>query len=67
MGRKHFGTRLSEFFSTNLGFNQTKEDKKELYFTSKEKIMKILEKYNMKVEIIDKTKMTSNIIFIAKR
>jgi len=67
MGRKHFGTRLSEFFSTNLGFNQTRNEKKELYFTSKEKIMKILAGNNMQVEIVDETKMTSNITFIAKK
>jgi len=67
MGRKHFGTRLSEFFSTNLGFNQTREGNKELYFTSKNKIMKILADHQMKVEIVDETKMTSNIIFIARK
>jgi 2-polyprenyl-3-methyl-5-hydroxy-6-metoxy-1,4-benzoquinol methylase len=65
MGRKHFGTRLSEFFSTNIGFNQTRDKKKELYFTSKEKVIKILEDKNLNVEIVDQTKMTSNIIFIA--
>jgi uncharacterized protein len=65
MGKKHFGTKLSEFFSTNIGFNQTRDDNKELYFTSKEKIMSILERQGMRVEIIDETKMTSNIVFIA--
>lgn len=67
MGRKHLGTRISEFFSTNIGFNQTREGKKELYFTSKDKIMKILDDHHFKVEIIDETKMTSNIIFIARK
>ncbi|NTV84021.1 MAG: methyltransferase domain-containing protein, partial [Bacteroidales bacterium] len=65
MGRKHSGTRLSEFFSTRLGFNQTREDRKELYFTSREKISAVLSRYDLKVEVIDETKMTSNIVFIA--
>ena len=65
MGKKHFGTRLSEFFSTNLGFNKTMGDEKALYFTSREKIMEILSRYNMKAEVVDETKMTSNIVIIA--
>jgi 1-acyl-sn-glycerol-3-phosphate acyltransferase len=64
MGRRHAGTKLSEFFSTRIGFNQTSGDKKELYFTSREKISEILLRYNVKVEVIDETKMTSNIVFI---
>jgi SAM-dependent methyltransferase len=67
MGRKHFGTRLSEFFSTNIGFNKTMDEKKELYFTSREKIESILKRYNLNIEIVDETKLTSNIILIAKK
>jgi 1-acyl-sn-glycerol-3-phosphate acyltransferase len=66
MGKKHFGTRLSEFFSTRIGFNQTRGEDKKLYFTSREKLLKILEKHGMEVEIVDETKMTSNLIFIAR-
>jgi 2-polyprenyl-3-methyl-5-hydroxy-6-metoxy-1,4-benzoquinol methylase len=64
MGRKHFGTRLSEFFSTNIGFNQTRDENKELYFTSKEKISAILASHNMQVNVVDETRMTSNIVYI---
>jgi len=64
LGRKHFGTRLSEFFSTRIGFNQTLEGRNELYFTSREKISGILSRYAMQVEVIDETKVTSNIVFI---
>jgi 2-polyprenyl-3-methyl-5-hydroxy-6-metoxy-1,4-benzoquinol methylase len=67
MGRKHFGTRLSEFFSTQIGFNLTRNDRKELYFTSKSEISEILSRYKMQVEMIDDTKMTSNIIFIVRK
>lgn len=67
MGRKHFGTRLSEFFSTRIGFNRTQEGANKLYFTSREKITGILSRYRMRVEVIDETKMTSNIVFIATK
>lgn len=66
IGRKHLGTRLSEFFSTNIGFNKTSNDRKELYFTSREKIEKILSEHGLTVEVIDETRMTSNLIYIAK-
>jgi uncharacterized protein len=67
MEQKHFGTRLSEFFSTRLGFNQTRGDEKKLYFTSKEKVMKILTDKGLEVEIVDETKMTSNLVYIARK
>jgi uncharacterized protein len=67
MGRKHFGTRLSEFFSTRIGFNQTEGDKKELYFTSKAKISAIFSRYDLEVNVIDETKMTSNIVFVCRK
>jgi 1-acyl-sn-glycerol-3-phosphate acyltransferase len=66
LGSKHFGTRLSEFFSTRIGFNQTREDRNKLYFTSREKISEILSRYEMQVEVIDETRMTSNIVFVVK-
>jgi len=65
MGRKHLGTRLSEFFSTRLGFNQTREGRGKLYFTSMAKISEILSRYDLQVKVIDETKTTSNIVFIA--
>jgi uncharacterized protein len=65
MGSKHFGTRLSEFFSTRIGFNQTREGSNKLYFTSRAKITGLLSRYGMSVEVVDETKMTSNIVFIA--
>ena len=67
MGRKHFGTRLSEFFSTRISFNKTHEGRNKLYFTSREKITGILSRYGLQVEVIDETKMTSNIVFICRK
>jgi SAM-dependent methyltransferase len=66
IGKKHAGTRLSEFFSTRMvGFNQTQEGSKKLYFTSREKISGILSRYGMSVEVVEEGKMTSNIVIIA--
>ncbi len=67
MGKRHFGTRLSEFFSTRIGFNKTRGEDKKLYFTSMERIKGILSDNGMDVEIVDETKMTSNLIYIAKK
>jgi uncharacterized protein len=68
IGRKHFGTRLSEFFSTRMvGFNQTQGGSKKLYFTSREKISGILSRYGMSVEVVDEGKMTSNIVLIGRK
>ena len=67
MKKKHLGTKISEFFSTRTGFNQTRGDNKQLYFTSKEKILDILEKKGLNVTIVDETKMTSNLVYICQR
>ena len=63
MTSRHIGTIVTEFFSTRLGFN--KYDNK-LEFTSKLKIEKIVTHRNMKMDVIDNTKRTSNIIYIIK-
>ena len=63
MTSRHIGTIVTEFFSTRLGFN--KYDNK-LEFTSKLKIEKIVTQRNMKMDVIDNTKRTSNIIYIIK-
>jgi predicted exporter/2-polyprenyl-3-methyl-5-hydroxy-6-metoxy-1,4-benzoquinol methylase len=63
---KHKGTRLTEFFSTKLiGFNKVTIDK--LCFTSKEKILSMVEGHPVSVEILDNTQFTSNIIFIIRK
>ncbi|MCU0371378.1 MAG: 1-acyl-sn-glycerol-3-phosphate acyltransferase [Bacteroidales bacterium] len=67
MGKKHTGTRISEFFSTRIGFNLTKDGANKLYFTSRERISSVLSRYDLQVEVIDNTKMTSNIVFICRK
>jgi 2-polyprenyl-3-methyl-5-hydroxy-6-metoxy-1,4-benzoquinol methylase len=64
MGRQHFGTKLSEFFSTNLGFNKTTS---KLNFFSHSFVEKIAMENKLQLEIIDDSKLTSNRIYILRR
>lgn len=63
LGKRHIGTKITEFFSTNIGFNQTKYN---LEFVSGSIIREITKSHNMKLEIIDNTKRTSNLIFVLR-
>jgi len=62
--KRHLGTRFTEFFSTRSGFN--KSINKKLCFFSGRKIAEIAGKYNMEIEIIDRTRLTSNLIYVLK-
>jgi 2-polyprenyl-3-methyl-5-hydroxy-6-metoxy-1,4-benzoquinol methylase len=63
--RRHLGTRYTEFFSTNSGFNKTKG--KTLHFSSAERIKNTLDKFNfLHYELIDNTSLTSNVIFVIR-
>ncbi len=62
--KRHWGTRYTEFFSTNFGFNKTQN---KLEFISGKKLLESLSKYNVSVEIIDNTKLTSNLIYIVRK
>jgi 1-acyl-sn-glycerol-3-phosphate acyltransferase len=63
---RHMGTRYTEFFSTNSGFNKTSGQG--LHFVSAELIRTTLNEFPaLKVEVIDNTKLTSNIIFVARK
>ena len=63
--KRHLGTRYTEFFSTKTGFN--KLDSEKLHFTSKEAISTIAKKLNLYFDVIDNTKLTSNLIFIISK
>jgi len=66
MIKKHTATRLSEFFSIKLlKFN--KSEFKHLHFPSKQQITDFAEKNKFKVDIVDETKLTSNIVYILKK
>lgn len=63
--QRHMGTRYTEFFSTNSGFNKTKEGG--LHFASATLIKNTLDTFPfLEYEIVDNTKLTSNIIFIIR-
>lgn len=63
--KKHKGTKITELFSTKiLGFNKNEH---ELTFFSRQQLIDITTKYQLKLEIIDQTKFTSNVIFIVKK
>lgn len=62
--KRHWGTRYTEFFSTNFGFNKIKN---KLEFVSGDFIMNIAKSQNMMIEKIDNTKRTSNIIYVIKK
>ncbi len=66
MGKKHFGTEWTEFFSTKFfRFNKTNGNK--LHFVSASRISEIINKFDMEIEIIDKTVFTSNLIYIIRK
>ena len=62
--KRHLGTRSTEFFSTRFGFN--KAIHKKLYFFSGKKIRETADRQNMELEIIDHTKLTSNLLYVMK-
>jgi 2-polyprenyl-3-methyl-5-hydroxy-6-metoxy-1,4-benzoquinol methylase len=62
---RHKGTKLTEFFSIKvLGFNKSEN---ELNFISGKKIRHLAGEYGMKVEEVDDTKYTSNVIFVIRK
>lgn len=66
--KKHRGTQFSEWQSTKLlGFNKTKDDNKQLFFGSAKDRISLLESLGLKVELIDNTKMNSNVVIIGRK
>lgn len=61
---RHWGTRYTEFISTNVGFNKTKN---KLEFVSSSFILEVVRKHGFNYEKIDNTKLTSNITYIIKK
>ncbi len=59
--KRHSGTRITEFFSTNFGFNKKKYA---LDFVSRSVIEDLAKQNQMHIEIIDKTSLTSNLVYV---
>ena len=64
LSQRHRGTRITEFFSTNFGFNKKEYP---LEFIARAMIVDLAEQYGMDLEIIDNTRLTSNLIYILRR
>ncbi len=65
LGKRHEGTRLTEFFSTRLlGFNKTKQ---QLSFFSGAHLRQLVAQMGASIEQIDNTKYTSNVIFVIRQ
>ncbi|MCX2745375.1 MMPL family transporter [Mangrovivirga sp. M17] len=61
---RHNGTKMTEVFSTKSGFNKTAN---ELNYISGSMMKSFAQKNNLKLEIIDNTKLTSNTVFVMKK
>ena len=61
---RHKGTIFTEIFSTNTGFNKTRNN---LNYISENWLKKIANENQLEFESIDNTKLTSNIISILKK
>jgi 2-polyprenyl-3-methyl-5-hydroxy-6-metoxy-1,4-benzoquinol methylase len=62
---EHKKTRLTEFLSTHIGFNKTEDMK--LHFLSATKLEEVCASINVKLNILDKGSVTSNMMFLLER
>ena len=62
--KRHWGTRYTEFFSTRSGFNKSLDRK--LFFFSGQQIHELAGRNSMKVDVIDETRLTSNLLYILR-
>jgi hypothetical protein len=65
LGKRHLGTRYTEFFSTRSGFNKAKDNR--LYFFSGNRIREIAAENGLHLEIVDSTTLTSNILYVLRK
>ncbi len=63
--KRHLGTRYTEFFSTHSGFNKARDNR--LYFFSGNRIKEIAREAGLQLEIVDNTKLTSNILYVLRK
>jgi O-methyltransferase involved in polyketide biosynthesis len=60
LAQRHLGTRLTEWFSTNIGFNKTQNA---LHYISGSQLTSWAEDKGLSVEVIDNTRLSSNLIY----
>jgi 1-acyl-sn-glycerol-3-phosphate acyltransferase len=63
--KRHLGTRYTEFFSTRFGYNKSLD--KKLFFFSGKQITEIAKRNNLSVEVIDNSRLTSNLLYILRQ
>ena len=63
--KKQRATWLTEFFSTNFGFNKTAHS--DLFFPDEKFITEIATRNGMSIEVLDESKVTSNTIYLIKK
>lgn len=63
---RHRRSRLTEFFSTRIGFNKTSAAGNTLHFTSAGRIKAIVNEPGLSMEVIDNKKVTSNNLFVIR-
>jgi 1-acyl-sn-glycerol-3-phosphate acyltransferase len=64
---RHKRSKLTEFLSTNIGFNKTATTGKLLHFSSAADIRAIADEFGLSMEIVDNKKLTSNNLYVLKR
>ncbi len=65
LDKRHLGTRYTEFFSTRSGFNKATNNR--LYFFSGSRIREIARENELQLEVVDNTKLTSNILYVLRK
>jgi 1-acyl-sn-glycerol-3-phosphate acyltransferase len=63
--KRHRGTRYTEFFSTRSGFNKAGQNR--LFFFSGRKIVDIAARHGFQTEIMNQSRLTSNMLFILRK
>jgi 2-polyprenyl-3-methyl-5-hydroxy-6-metoxy-1,4-benzoquinol methylase len=58
---RHRGTKLTEFFATTFGYNKARHGG--MHFISGKAIEKIARDHHLQMEVIDNTRLTSNIFY----
>ena len=65
LASRHQGTKLTEFFSTKFGFNKARHGG--MHFISARRIKEVAVEHRMQLDVIDQTKLTSNIFYHLKK
>ena len=65
LAERHRGTKMTEFFSTTFGYNKARHGG--MHFISAKTIEQIAAEHHLSMEVIDNTKLTSNLFYHLKK